>query len=170
MRGLINSCVNGQSGGLSWQDYYYLDQAASALNMKLPCDAPEDDGSYMCNLFFNTELDVDVYSSLPILEQLTQLTIRSDKYIHEFIGEFNVMDYESCDDFPMILNLYVELGTKTGRLTTSGKNEIISWIKDKECPYGYESQNGNFDFEVSVIYTHLLNLLKGDNNDGYRIR
>lgn len=170
LRGLVNNCVSSQTDELNWQDYYYLAQAASALNMQLPYDAPEEDGSYMCNLFFNTELDIDVDRSLPILEQLIQLTISSDKYVHEFLDEFNVMDYESYDDFPMILNLYVELGTKTESLTTGEKKEIINWIKDKECPYGYESQNGNFDFEVSVIYTHLLNLLKGGSNDGYRIR
>lgn len=108
-------------------------------------------------------------NSEDILYHLLYLDVCEDeKYVESIIKDINIFEYKDEDDFPFMLNLYTSIMLRFDSILKKEKNSIITFIESKENLYGYVDDNKNYNFETSVYYTNILNMLEGSGDCGLR--
>lgn len=117
----------------------------------------------------NVKIDGIKTDSGDILSELASMDIENNKNIvKSSLEHLKILEYQNSDDFDVILNFYTGLILDNGLADTEIKNKIETYIKSKECDYGYCSDRGNYDFEASVYYTNILNMLNEGRSNGLR--
>jgi hypothetical protein len=109
----------------------------------------------------NNVKTTNLQTSNNILEKLAFMDVSVSQDIVNELSKINIFDYKSNANFDVVLNFYVNLMLNSNMMNEYTKKSIIDYIKSYECVYGYSTPEGNYDFETSVYYTNIINILNG---------
>ena len=155
-------------------EMYYLKYTAKLLNLNYNLPALSNDeisNDYYSLLLYKKSVRVEEYNediNSVIVDLLTCADVCSEvNKIESKLKKINILEYETMDEFAVILNLYVCVMKKHDLLTDEIRNSIEQFIQNQKCLYGYAVE-GAYDFRASIYYTNTLYLLEGGTDIGFR--
>ncbi|MDY0408854.1 hypothetical protein [Paracerasibacillus soli] len=172
---------NGNEIKQSYQQSYFLQQASLNVGYKgiedylIVGDGACDNVSplieeYYCLKLFNLHSGNQIkINHDDLLEKVTlyDMLERNDANKQEILGLYNEVLSSTEENFYVILNTYLNLLISYD--IEFNENDFIDKISSFECEIGYCTEIGNYDFEMSLYFNNILNLLKGDKNaEGFR--
>lgn len=172
---------NGNEIKQSYQQSYFLQQASLNVDYKgfeeylIVGDGTCDNVSplieqYYClklvNQYLGNQIEINNNDLLETVTILDMLEI-NDTNKQEIVGLYNEVLSFSEENFYVMLNIYLNL--LISHDIEFDENDFIDKVSSYECELGYCTETGNYDFEMSIYFNNILNLLEGDKHaEGFR--